>query len=44
MKRINILITDEQHKRLSEQSKKTEGSLSEQIRYAVSKYLKGVKK
>jgi len=44
MKRINILITNEQHKRLLELSKKTEISLSEQIRYAITEYLKRLKK
>jgi len=44
MKRISILITDEQHKELSVISKKKEVSLSEQIRNAISEYLKNAKK
>jgi len=39
MKRINILITDEQHKRLSEHSDLHEISISEQIRTAISEKL-----
>jgi len=39
MKRINILITDEQHKRLLEHAKQTEISISEQIRRAIEKYM-----
>jgi len=42
MKRINILITDEQHKSLVERSKRLEKTISEQIRKAISKYLKQV--
>lgn len=42
MKRINILITDEQHKRLSEHSKKTEISISEQIRMAINYFFDNV--
>jgi len=44
MKRINLLITNEQHKNLLEISKKKEVSLSEQIRHAISEYLRKVKK
>jgi len=44
MKRINILITDEQHNWLMEKSKNTEVSLSEQIRFAISEYIKKIKK
>lgn len=36
MKRISILITDEQHRLLIEQSRNYELSLSEQIRTAIS--------
>jgi len=36
MKRISILITDEQHRLLTEESKQHEISLSEQIRTAIS--------
>ena len=39
MKRINILITDDQHKRLSEYSDLHEISISEQIRTAISEKL-----
>ena len=39
MKRINILITDEQHKKLLETSEKQEVSISEQIRNSINNYL-----
>jgi len=44
MKRINLLITDEQHEWLTSRSKKTEITLSEQIRFAVFEYMKKIKK
>jgi len=44
MRRINILITDQQHKKLLERSKKTEISISEQIRHAISEFFKRLKK
>ena len=39
MRKITILITDEQHKRLKERSKKKEIRISEQIRRAIECYL-----
>ena len=44
MKRINILITDEQHKKLSENSDRKEISISQQIRHAISDFLRKVMK
>jgi len=44
MKRISILITDEQHKWLSERAKKIEISLSEQIRFSISEFIKKIKR
>jgi len=44
MKRISILITDKQHEWLMARSKKTEISLSEQIRFAISEFIKKIKK
>lgn len=43
MKRINILITDEQHRRLKEYSESNEVSISEQIRRAIDHGLVRVK-
>ena len=39
MKKITILITNEQYKELLERSKKIETTMSEQIRRAIEKYL-----
>jgi hypothetical protein len=39
MKRLNLLITDEQSKRLKELKKITEISISEHIRRALERYL-----
>ena len=39
MKRINILITDGQHKRLLERSTRDEVSMSEQIRASIDNFL-----
>ena len=44
MKKITILITDQQYKELLERAKKIETTMSEQIRKAIEKYLEGVKK
>jgi len=43
MKKITILITDEQYKELLGRHKKTETTMSEQIRRAIEQYLEKTK-
>jgi len=40
MKKITILITNDQYKKLVERAKMIEKTMSEQIRQAIEKYLK----
>jgi len=44
MKKISLLITNEQYRRLLERAKAIETTMSEQIRKAIEKYFEGVKK
>lgn len=44
MKRISLLIKNEQYRELLERAKKIETTMSEQIRIAIEKYLKKVDK
>lgn len=44
MKKITILIKNEQYRKLLERAKKIETTMSEQIRKAIEKYLEKVKK